>query len=183
MPVYCITARHSPLPRKRLIIEADTPEEAVELFLEENRDAAKSRRKSGPVLSAHVARWESEGGRSTLDVEYAAPGCEIDLPPAPPTAPVAVAPPHHGRKGRWLDNGPVEERATSRRRSLREAAADRRREDVVANEVGGRPAESAGIQAEQPEAPARRRPRRQRVEEAQESGEEEALPDGLAPLN
>lgn len=191
MPVYCVTARHSPLPRKRLIIDAADEDEAVELFLVENRDQAANRKKSGAKLTALVAQWEAGNGAATIDVEYAAPDAPIDLPPPEVLQQADKIPTHLGRLGRRpsKEEEPVVE--IKRRRSKKEADFERKRDDQLlrrheAEEQpdNDRPAYPLpGMEerlAEQTEKkPARKRPRRPDSGGVQVLGvPEDVVPDG-----
>lgn len=199
MPVYCITARHSPLPRKRLIIEAEGEEEAVEMFLVENRDQAANRKKSGAKLSALVATWEAGDGAMTLDIEYAADDVIIDLPPPEERArKKAKIPPHLGRMGRRPDQPEVAQEATRRRRTRREAAWEGDRDERLLGQhkqaqENERPLDVtpeypvAGMEERMAEKKPRQRTRKRPV--ATEGGvqvlgvpDDAGLPEGLDPL-
>lgn len=210
MPVYCVTARHSPLPRKRLIIEAEGEDEAIELFLEENRDQAENRKKSGAKLVALVAQWESNDGHLTIDVEDAAPDAVVDLPrPDPVLEPKkAKVPPHIGRMGRRPSKPPEEtETKQTRRRSKREADFEAQRDEqllgrhreAVENErpLNTEPAfPLPGMEERMAERqPAEKKPRPARSRKKQSEGgpatggvqvlgvtDDAPLPDGLDPI-
>lgn len=129
MPLYCITARHSPLPpqSKRLIVEAADEDAAVEMFLEENKLRAGTRKRIGPVLLAHIARWEAEGGVITVDVEYAAEGSVADLPPRAATPIKRTTPLTAGRVGKRPGVEPEVAEAPARRLTQDERDFERER--------------------------------------------------------
>jgi hypothetical protein len=80
MGKFCITARHSPLPRKRLIVVAEDSEKALAMFLDENKNAAATRLTNGDVLLEKITNWEAAGGLLTVDVEDASADSPVDLP-------------------------------------------------------------------------------------------------------
>ncbi len=102
MPIFCVTSRHSPLVRKRLIVSAKNADEAVDLFLEENRQALRGLGDRGVIIKGFMDKWEQQGGVETLDVEEAAPGSLVDVPvrQTTPARPAAKQPPSVGRVGR-----------------------------------------------------------------------------------
>lgn len=82
MPTFCVTARHSPLARRRLIVEASTDDLAVQAFLVANGRPATDRtpivRRLGRAAAAPYCT--TLDGLVTITVEPADPDCVADLP-------------------------------------------------------------------------------------------------------
>lgn len=92
MAKFRVTARHTPLPRKTLVVLAESAEQAVEAFLAANHLAIKTRKRSGPKLAELVGRWEAEGGQEDLAVAEVDESVKPDVDPEghPVTAETAL---------------------------------------------------------------------------------------------
>jgi hypothetical protein len=114
------------------MVEADSPDQAVNLFMEAQREACARRRINGDQLQARIAIWESEGGLASIDVEEPAPGSAVDwpepdLPATPPrTTPFTVG--HVGKRPGQEERVPTPNYTAPQRESLREYGERLKRE-------------------------------------------------------
>jgi hypothetical protein len=65
------------------MVEADSPDEAIEFFMEEQFAACKTRKVNGDKLEKTIRVWLEADGLLTIDVEEPAPGSVCDVPPLP----------------------------------------------------------------------------------------------------